>query len=294
MLQGRQGENPDEGAQGHGQRLADPGWLCRNNGGVGMAGNLIGNTALILEYDGAAYAGWQYQINADTVQQQVERACQRLFGVAVSVRGASRTDAGVHARGQVAAIVLPRPFPQEKLPSALNWHLPQDIRVKTTFSVPGNFNPVTWAAGKIYNYYIFQRRQALAIGDKYCWHIPRELDMAAMNSASRFCLGTHDFASFQAAGSSVVDTQRTLRHFFCRRRGNLIIITCIGDGFLYNMVRILVGTLVEVGLGKLPPDMMQSIVSACHRPAAGPTAPARGLFLERVLYRPSLDSYRLL
>jgi tRNA pseudouridine38-40 synthase len=259
-----------------------------------MAGNIIGNVALILEYDGTAYAGWQYQVNADTVQQQVERACKRLFGADVSVRGASRTDAGVHARGQVAALNLPRPFPREKLPSALNWHLPQDIRVKAAFSVPGNFNPVTWAAGKIYNYYIFQRPQAPAVCGRYCWHIPRELDLAAMNSAARLCLGARDFASFQAAGSSVAGTIRTLRHFFCRRRGDWLVITCVGNGFLYNMVRILAGTLVEFGRGKLPPGQMQSILAARDRQTAGPTAPARGLFLERVLYRPSLDSYRLL
>lgn len=259
-----------------------------------MAGNIIGNVALILEYDGTAYAGWQYQENADTVQRQVEKASQQLFGANVSVRGASRTDAGVHARGQVAALNLPRPFPREKLPSALNWHLPQDIRVTAAFSVPGNFNPVTWAAGKIYNYYIFQRRQPPAMGGKYCWHIPRELDLAAMNSAARFCIGTQDFASFQAAGSSVANTIRTLRHLFCRRRGDWLIITCVGNGFLYNMVRILTGTLVECGLGKLSPGQMPSIIASRDRQTAGPTAPAGGLFLERVLYRPSLDSYRLL
>jgi tRNA pseudouridine38-40 synthase len=259
-----------------------------------MAEFVRGRTALVLEYDGTAYAGWQYQVNADTVQQQAEKACQQLFGQSVSVRGASRTDAGVHARGQVAALDLPRPFSRNKLPSALNWHLPQDIRVIQACSVPGNFHPVTWATGKIYNYYIFERGQSSAIAGKYSWHIPRRLDLTAMNHAASFCIGAHDFASFQAAGSAVLDTRRTLRHLFCRRRGDWLIITCVGDGFLYNMVRILAGTLVEFGMGKWPPEQMQSIIAARNRQTAGPTAPARGLFLERVLYRPSLDSYRLL
>lgn len=254
----------------------------------------LSKVALTIEYDGTAYAGWQYQENADTIQRQIERACHCLFGEEVPVRGASRTDAGVHARGQVAAFALPRPFPLDKLPSALNWHLPEDIRVAKASLVPGDFNPVTWARGKIYTYYIFQRRQAPAIGGIYCWHISRELNQAAMNQAARYCLGTLDFASFQASGSAVVNTVRTLRHLYCRKQKDWLVITSIGDGFLYNMVRILVGTLVECGLGKYPPQHMGTIVAARDRCAAGPTAPAKGLFLQRVLYRPSLDSYHQL
>jgi tRNA pseudouridine38-40 synthase len=256
-----------------------------------MAENIISKVALTIEYDGTAYAGWQYQENADTIQRQLEGACQSLFGDTVSLRGASRTDAGVHARGQVAAFNLPRPFSLDKLPSALNWHLPGDIKVSKAYLVPSDFNPVSWATGKIYSYYIFQRRQATALAGKYCWHISRELDIAAMNKAASYCIGTQDFMSFQAAGSSVVGTVRTLRHLFCRKQGDWLVITCIGDGFLYNMVRILAGTLVDFGLGKYPPENMQSIVAAGDRQAAGPTAPANGLFLQRVLYRPSLDRY---
>jgi tRNA pseudouridine38-40 synthase len=254
----------------------------------------LSKIALTLEYDGTAYAGWQYQENADTVQRQIERACKNLFGETVRVRGASRTDAGVHARGQVAAFDLPRPFSADKLPSALNWHLPGDIRVSKACLVPGDFNPVTWTRGKIYSYYIFHRRQAPAIGGRYSWHISRELDLTAMNRAASYLLGTHDFASFQAAGSAVVNTVRTLRHLFCSKHKDWLVITCIGDGFLYNMVRIVAGTLVEFGMGKYPPEHMGTIISARDRCAAGPTAPARGLFLQRVLYRPSLDSYQRL
>ena len=255
-----------------------------------MAETVTSNTALLLEYDGTNYSGWQYQINASTVQQKLEGACQQLFGAAARVRGASRTDAGVHARGQVAALRAPYPFPLDKIAPALNWHLPKDIRVAKAFAVPESFNPVTWATGKIYRYYIYQRSWAPAMGEKYCWHIPQDLDLVAMNQAAGACIGTKDFISFQAAGSSVQDTTRTLRHFFCERRGGWLVTTCVGNGFLYNMVRILIGTLVEFGLGKSP-CQMEDIIAAKARSAAGPTAPARGLFLERVLYRPSLDSY---
>lgn len=256
-----------------------------------MVEGITGVVALLLEYDGTNYGGWQYQDNADTVQQSLEESCRGLFGAQVKVRGASRTDAGVHARGQVAAFTLPRPFHGGKLVAALNWHLPRDIRIKEAFSVPLDFNPVAWARGKIYRYFIFQRQSASALGEKYCWHLPRELDLAAMNEAARHCIGSRDFASFQAAGSPVASTRRRVMHLFCHRRGDWLAVTCVGDGFLYNMVRILVGTLVEFGLGKGVPGGMESIIAARERAAAGPTAPAKGLFLEKVLYRPSLDSY---
>lgn len=256
-----------------------------------MVGNISRRRALILEYDGTRYSGWQYQANAVTIQQTLEEAAKSLLQQEISVKGASRTDSGVHARGQVASLDLPRPFAGD-LAAALNWHLPQDIRIVRTLPVTGDFNPQTWAKGKIYNYFICNRPQPPALIAPYCWHQPKPLDIAAMNSAANYCLGRHDFASFQAAGSMVANTIRTIRHFFCRRRGNLVIVTCCGDGFLYNMVRILVGTLVEIGLAKRSPHHFKDIMEAGNRSAAGPTAPAKGLILEKVLYRPSLDSYR--
>lgn len=257
-----------------------------------MAGHLTGRVALVLEYEGTKYAGWQYQANADTVQNQMEQALKALFQEKVQIRGASRTDSGVHARGQVAAFDLPRPFPLGKLAGAINWHLPGDIKVVKAYQVPADFHPIVWATGKIYTYSICNRPQPSALGSRFLWHQPKPLDLGAMNNAARHCLGTHDFASFQAAGSEVVNTVRTIRHLYCRRRGDLLTITCIGDGFLYNMVRIITGTLIEAGLGRLNPSGMTEIIAARTREAAGPTAPAQGLVLERVLYRPSLDSYR--
>ncbi|MGI6365886.1 MAG: tRNA pseudouridine(38-40) synthase TruA [Bacillota bacterium] len=259
-----------------------------------MAGTLTDRVALILEYDGTEYSGWQYQINADTVQAQVEKALYGLFGQEIRVMGASRTDSGVHARGQVAALNLPRPFPRHKLAAALNWRLPADIRVLEAYPVPRDFNPRTWAKGKIYRYFIYNRNPQPALASHYYWSLPYNLDTAAMNSGARHLIGCHDFSSFQAAGSPVEDTRRTIRHLFCWRRGNLVTITCVGDGFLYNMVRIIVGSLVEIGLGRQEPQWARQALEARNRDAAGPTAPAQGLFLERVLYRPSLDSYRRL
>lgn len=259
-----------------------------------MAGHLTGRCALTVEYDGSAYAGFQYQINADTVQRQLERALAGVFNCRLPVRTASRTDSGVHARGQVVAINLPCPFPQNKLAPAINWHLPRDIRIISALPVPSDFDPRTWAKGKVYRYFICNRGQAPAIGAAYSWHIPQTLDLPAMARAATACRGSHDFASFQAAGSPVEDTVRTIRHLSLSRFGPTLTITCVGDGFLYNMVRIIVGTLVEIGLGKRRAETMGEIIAARNRAVAGATAPPRGLFLERVLYRPSLDSYRLL
>lgn len=257
-----------------------------------MAGRIEGRVALVMEYDGANYAGWQQQLNADTVQARVEKALGDLFGCSVPVRAASRTDSGVHARGQVAALDLPRPFPLEKLAPALNWHLPGDIRIVRACAVPRDFDPRTWAVGKIYRYCLFTRRANSAFISRYCWHLPRDLDVAAMNSGARHLVGRHDFASFQAAGSAVQDTRRTIRHLFCRRQGPVVTITCAGDGFLYKMVRIIVGSLVEIGLGKQGPDWLDRVLKGKDRQLAGPTAPAQGLVLERVLYRPSLGNCR--
>lgn len=256
-----------------------------------MAGYLRGNTAILLEYDGTVYSGWQYQANANSVQEELERACSRLLASEIRVRGASRTDAGVHARGQVASLILSRPFPTIKLAPAINWNLPPDIRVTAAYEMPEDFEPVSWATGKIYCYYVYSRYQPTPIGAKYSWHIPKPLDTIAINREARLAIGTHDFASFQAAGSPVANTTRTLSHLFCKRRGDWLVFYCVGNGFLYNMVRILVGTLIEFGMGKRLPGEMREIIQARDRQAAGSTAPAKGLFLERVLYRPSLDSY---
>jgi len=189
---------------------------------------------------------------------------------------------------------LPLSFPAEKLAPALNWHLPEDIKVTNVYPVPRDFNPQTWAQGKIYRYFIYNHNQSQAIGRRYSWHVPKPLDITVMNEAAMNFIGTYDFASFQAAGSEVEHTLRTIRHLFCNKQGRMVTITCVGGGFLYNMVRIIVGTLVDTGLGKRQPHQMKAIINARNRKVAGPTAPAKGLFLERVLYRPSLDSYRRL
>lgn len=256
-----------------------------------MAGDLR-RRALVLEYRGTNYGGFQFQENADTIQNQLEQAAQALFKQPIRIKGASRTDSGVHARGQVAAFDLPASFPEEKLVPALNHYLPRDIRVSKSYPVPDNFNPQKWAKGKIYRYFIFNRPQASALFQDYTWHVPKPLDTKLMNQGAKLIRGTHDFACFQAAGSPITDTVRTLWHLNCQRKGDQVIITCAGDGFLYNMVRIITGTLVEVGMGKRKPEQIKDVIHQKDRKLAGETAPASGLFLERVLYRPSLDTYR--
>jgi tRNA pseudouridine38-40 synthase len=256
-----------------------------------LAGHLR-RRALVLEYQGTNYAGFQFQENADTIQNQLEQAGQALFKQSLRIKAASRTDSGVHARGQVAAFDLAGPFPEEKLVPALNHYLPRDIRVRKSYPVPDNFNPQKWAKGKIYRYFIFNRPQSSAFFQDYTWHVPKPLDLTKMNQGAKLMRGTHDFACFQAAGSPITDTVRTLWHLNCQGKGDQVIITCAGDGFLYNMVRIIAGTLVEVGLGKRKPEQVQEIIKQKTRKLAGKTSPASGLFLERVLYRPSLDTYR--
>ena len=259
-----------------------------------MAGDITGRCALTLEYDGTAYAGFQHQENADTIQAQVEQALSELFGCQMKIRAASRTDAGVHARGQVVAFNLARSFEAAKIAPAVNWHLPRDIRVVNARPVPAGFDPRTGATGKIYRYFISNRLHPPAVGRRYVWHVPQPVDIETINRAAKVLRGTHDFAAFQSAASTVTDTVRTIRHLWALRRGETVVLTCAGDGFLHNMVRILVGTLVEAGLGQRSAADIEAILLSKDRTAAGVTAPARGLFLERVLYRPSLDSYPVL
>ncbi|MTI94198.1 MAG: tRNA pseudouridine(38-40) synthase TruA [Firmicutes bacterium] len=249
----------------------------------------LGRCALILEYDGSRYSGYQFQLNGDSVQARLEAALATIMGASVSTKAASRTDAGVHARGQVVAFDRSRPFPVERLAAALNGNLPRDIRVVRAIEVPEDFHPQYAAKGKIYRYFFFNRSHAPAIAANYCWHIPKPLDLQAMNAAAACLRGRHDFQAFQAAGSAVASTVRTLQHIWSQRRGHWVVMTVYGDGFLYNMVRIIAGTIAECGLSKRSAPEVAAALAARDRKLTGPTAPAAGLFLERVIYRPSLD-----
>lgn len=239
---------------------------------------------LIVEYDGTDYCGWQRQLNGPSVQQKIEEALFRLTGEAVSVTGSSRTDAGVHARGLCAHFDSATRIPPEKLAFALNTMLPADIRIRESGSAPDGFHARYSAAGKVYRYTFHNGRHDRAIGRQYGAHVPLPLDEKKMHEEAQTLLGMHDFAAFAASGSVVKSTVRTIYRASVTRMGDEVTLLILGDGFLYNMVRIIAGTLMEIGMGKRASGAIAEAISTGNRLALGQTAPARGLTLERVLY----------
>lgn len=239
---------------------------------------------LIVEYDGTAYCGWQRQQNGPSVQQEIERALSKLTGEAVSVVGSSRTDAGVHARGLCAHADSATRIPADKLAFALNTMLPPDIRIRESALAPQGFHARYSACGKIYRYTFYNERHDRALGRQYGAHWPAPLDERAMDGEAQALVGTHDFAAFAASGSVARSTVRTIYRASVRRAGGEVTLLLLGDGFLYNMVRIVAGTLAEVGCGKRAPGAIARAIETGDRLALGQTAPARGLTLETVLY----------
>jgi len=243
------------------------------------------NYKIVLSYDGTGYHGFQFQRNALTIQAILERSLEKLYGKKIKVRAAGRTDAGVHAKGQVANFFAPASISEERLPLALNSLLPKDIVVLGAGAVADDFDARKSSVAKIYTYTIDNGPFADVFIRNYAWHIPRPLDLEAMKRAASFLLGKHDFKAFQGAGSSVEDTVRVLYALDIERLGSkTIVITCRGNGFLYKMVRNITGTLVEVGLLRRLPQEIPEILERKDRRKAGITAPARGLCLEAVLY----------
>lgn len=239
---------------------------------------------LTLGYDGTAYAGWQWQQNALAVQQVVEQALEKLTGEPIRITGASRTDAGVHALGQRAHFDTRSRIPPDKYPFALNALLPRDIRVTQGFAVPSDFHARFDASGKQYTYRIHNAPHASALMRDLTAHVPLALDMDRMRQSLPALIGTHDFAAFQAAGGTAKTTVRTITHASLSLEGALITLTVRGNAFLYNMVRIIAGTLADIGMGRLPPDAFARAIQTGDRLALGVTAPARGLELTRVEY----------
>ena len=239
---------------------------------------------LTISYDGTAYAGWQRQFNAMAVQQRVEEALRRLTGEAIVVTGASRTDAGVHALGQRAHFDTASRISAERFPYAMNACLPRDIRVLAGEEVDGRFHARFDAKGKQYAYRIHNARYASALYRNLTAHVPVPLDVGAMRRALPVLLGTHDFAAFQASGGTAKRTVRTLEAAELLQNGDELTLVIRGNAFLYNMVRIIAGTLVEIGKGKLTGECFQNALDTGNRLALGPTAPACGLELTRVFY----------
>jgi tRNA pseudouridine38-40 synthase len=240
---------------------------------------------LLLAYDGTNYVGWQRQTNGVSVQQVLEDAFAPLTDdVAPTIGGASRTDAGVHALGQVASVNVDFELTPRAVQRALNVRLPADIRVLEVEEARPGFHARHSATSKRYRYRI-ATGQVLSPFDRwFVWHSPEPRDAGLMRQAAQAFLGRHDFASFQAQGASIRHTIRTLRRFDVRETPGEIVIDVEGDGFLRHMVRALVGTVADVGAGLRTPDSMQQVLDARDRQAAGQTAPASGLTLMEVSY----------
>jgi tRNA pseudouridine38-40 synthase len=241
---------------------------------------------LLLSYCGTAYAGWQRQENARTVQEALEDALAMVLGQPVRVHGASRTDAGVHARGQAVSFELPEPFPERGLVHGTNHHLPEDIRVMAAAAMPPGFHARKHAAGKEYSYRLSRAPVLSPLDAPFTVRVPAEIDPARMAQATRLLPGRHDFSAFALAGGAHGQPFRTILSAEWEEAGEELRFRVVGDGFLRGMVRALVGTLIEVGMGRRPPAVMADLLGGRPRAAAGPTAPAHGLVLEKVLYAP--------
>lgn len=239
---------------------------------------------LTVEYDGSAYAGWQRQINGLAVQQVLEEALSQACARPVTVTGSSRTDAGVHARMQMVHFDTSASIPPDKYPFVLNNLLPPDIRVQAAREVPAGFHARFLTSGKTYTYRILNNRHGSALLRNTHWHIPVPLDVPAMRDALSFLPGTHDFAAFQASGGSARTTVRTIDRAELLADGPEITLLISGNAFLYNMVRIIAGTLMEVGLHKREADAFSRAFVSLSRLDLGMTAPPCGLELTEVRY----------
>jgi len=245
--------------------------------------------ALILSYNGAGYAGWQRQANAVAVQEVVEEALGNLLDQRVKIFGASRTDAGVHARGQVAHLQLGRQFPVAGLQHGANQRLPEDIRVMGACRMPDDFHARKCARSKEYRYRVVCARTLSPLEAPFVVRVPQPLALEAMIEATSLLVGEHDFTAFALAGGGHGQPRRQIFSAEWRRREEELEFRIEGNGFLRGMVRSIVGTLVEVGQGRRSPKHFQSLLQGRPRAAAGPTAPAHGLVLQRVEYPPEWD-----
>ncbi len=239
---------------------------------------------LIVAYDGTRYCGWQIQPNGISIQGVLNDALTALLGEKVEVMGASRTDAGVHALGNVAVFDTDSRIPGDKFSYALNQRLPEDIRIQLSQEVEPDFHPRYRDSEKTYEYRILNRKFPVPTERLYSYFYHYRLDVKKMKEAASFLVGRHDFASFCGSGAQVKSTVRTVTGLDIWKDGDMITIRVSGEGFLYNMVRIMAGTLIEIGNGAYPPERMREILNARDREKAGPTAPAHGLTLMGIQY----------
>jgi tRNA pseudouridine38-40 synthase len=239
---------------------------------------------LTIKYDGTNYHGWQRQQNGITVQEVLEGALSKIAKKSVSVTGCSRTDAGVHALMHVSSFELDTTIPTDKIPLVINMYLPSDIRAVKCEKVDDDFNARYNTVEKTYRYRILNAEHNDPFLTRYVWHYPIKLNLDEMKRAAEYMVGKKDFTAFMASGSKVKTTVRNLKRVDVEKQGDLITITATADGFLYNMVRIIVGTLVYVGNGKLRAEEVKTIIDEKDRRLGGITAPPEGLRLEEVVY----------
>lgn len=239
---------------------------------------------LEVAYDGTKYSGWQIQQNSETVAGVLTKELKRLLGEDILLIGASRTDAGVHAMGNICVFDTESEIPGEKFCYALNHSLPEDIVIQRSCEVPSDFHPRKIKCKKTYEYRIWNADHIQPFNRKYTYFVYKKLDVEKMKEAAGYITGTHDFTAFCSIHTVIPDHVRTIYEAEVFKEGNLITFRITGNGFLYNMVRIIAGTLVQVGLGEKTPESIKDILASEDRSNAGPTAPALGLMLMRIDY----------
>lgn len=243
------------------------------------------NIKLTIEYDGKRYLGWQRLGDSEkTIQGKIESVLMQMTGEQIEIIGSGRTDGGTHARGQVANFKTTSGMETARMLDFMNHHLPRDIVIKKVEEAGERFHARYNATGKKYSYYIWNDPIPTALYRNYSFHYPQKLDMKKMQTACEKLMGTHDFIGFSALKKSKKSTVRTLKELSIQQEGNMLHFTFVGDGFLYKMVRIIMGTLLDIGSGKLPLETIDELFEKKVRKAAGETVPAQGLFLDEVYY----------
>ncbi|MDO8602717.1 MAG: tRNA pseudouridine(38-40) synthase TruA [Candidatus Omnitrophota bacterium] len=245
------------------------------------------NIKLIIEYDGSGFNGWQAQVQGDrlrTIQEEIEKAGKMLFGKKISLAGSSRTDAGVHAKAQVANFRIDSNLPLNKIKNGLNSFLTRRISIISAEEVPVKFHSRIDSKGKLYKYTMLNRRARSPLLEKYAAFVPYDLNITAMKKATGHLIGRKDFKSFQTGSKKERDSVRVIKKIEIISKPPMVEIQIQANGFLYNMARAIAGTLIEVGRGRFKPEKVKEILEAKRRSSAGQTAPAKGLCLEKVFY----------
>jgi len=239
---------------------------------------------LVISYDGSNYCGWQVQPNGISIQSTLQKAVEDLVGGGIMLTGASRTDSGVHALGQVAVFDTDRNIPAWQFAGAINQRLPKDIVIQESAEVSGEFHPRYCDSVKTYQYKILNRHRALPKERFYSYFVPRKVNLDDMKKAAAYICGTHDFHNFCSQRSNVQSTVRTIYSCDIDKENDFILLTVTGNGFLYNMVRIITGTLLNIGYGHKKSEHIKEMLEEKEREIAGPTAPAHGLTLVEIKY----------